>query len=294
MELTLLYRGPLSGCNYDCPYCPFAKRRESRTDRERDERALERFLAWVEDQRHRRLSVFFTPWGEALVRACYRRALVRLTGLSHVRRAVIQTNLSCGLDWVHRCDRSRLALWCSFHPGQVDRKRFLSRCLELHAEGVSFSVGVVGLREHLEPASLLRAELPPEVYLWVNAFKRLPGYYSRDEAAAWTALDPLFPLNHARHPSLGRPCHTGERVVSVDGDGVMRRCHFVPEPIGNLYAPDWESALRPRTCPNETCGCHIGYVHMPELRLEEVFGDGLLERIPVPQESASVSPKFVE
>ena len=29
MRLSILYRGPLSSCNYDCAYCPFAKRRET-------------------------------------------------------------------------------------------------------------------------------------------------------------------------------------------------------------------------------------------------------------------------
>ncbi len=60
----------------------------------------------------------------------------------------------------------------------------------------------------------------------------------------------------------------------------MRRCHFVREPIGNIYTHNWESALQPRLCTNETCGCHIGYIHMPELKLDEVFGKGILERIP--------------
>ena len=38
--------------------------------------------------------------------------------------------------------------------------------------------------------------------------------------------------------------------------------------------------LRPRLCPNATCGCHIGYVHRPELEMDRIFGAGLLERIP--------------
>ena len=29
-----------------------------------------------------------------------------------------------------------------------------------------------------------------------------------------------------------------------------------------------------------TCGCHIGYIHLDELGLYEVFGEGLMERIP--------------
>jgi hypothetical protein len=66
----------------------------------------------------------------------------------------------------------------------------------------------------------------------------------------------------------------------VDGEGVMRRCHFVREPIGSLYSPDWRSALVERPCPNPTCGCHIGYVHLDRLGLYPVFGEGVLERIP--------------
>src|SRR3569623_1846613 len=108
MKLSLLYRGPLSSCNYGCPYCPFAKHAESAAEHAADAQALERFLAWVEAQTERRISVFFTPWGEALIRRRYQRALVRLTGMAHVEKAAIQTNLSCRLDWCDECDRSRL------------------------------------------------------------------------------------------------------------------------------------------------------------------------------------------
>jgi hypothetical protein len=70
-------------------------------------------------------------------------------------------------------------------------------------------------------------------------------------------------------------------VIAVDGDGTIRRCHFVREPIGNLYEDGWKAALRRRPCPNATCGCHIGYVHMDDLGLDRVFGDGVLERVPL-------------
>ena len=41
MDLTLRYRGPLASCDYDCPYCPFAKRREQiREGLERQDDAL--------------------------------------------------------------------------------------------------------------------------------------------------------------------------------------------------------------------------------------------------------------
>ena len=283
MRLTILYRGPLSSCNYGCAYCPFAKRSETRREHEEDARALERFVEWVGSRAPARISVLFTPWGEALVRRRYQRALVRLTNMPHVEKAAIQTNLSCRLDWVGECDKSRLGLWATFHPTEVRRAPFVARCRELDRRGVRFSVGVVGLKEHAAEIESLRRELPPHVYMWVNAYKRTPGYYDAEDVRRFTALDPLFPVNNRTHPSLGRPCRGGESVISVSGDGTARRCHFIREPIGNIYAPNFADALRERLCTNRTCGCHIGYVHMDELKLYQVFGDGVLERIPAKQ-----------
>ena len=59
MELTwdILYRGPLDSCNYDCGYCPFAKRTNSREKIDSDREKLERFVAWVGAQRSKRIGV---------------------------------------------------------------------------------------------------------------------------------------------------------------------------------------------------------------------------------------------
>lgn len=290
MNLTILYRGPLSSCNYACPYCPFAKHTETDAEHAADADALERFLNWVEAQNgSHTLSLFFTPWGEALVRRRYQKAIIRLTNLAHVQKVAIQTNLSCRLDWTQECDRDKLGLWATFHPGEVARATFVEKCREAINRGVRYSVGVVGMKEHRDEIAALRQELPPDIYLWVNAYKRVADYYSENDIAFLTAIDPLFPLNNVRHPSLRRDCLTGETVFSVDGDGTMRRCHFVKSPIGNLYKPDWQAALHPRPCTNETCGCHIGYIHMPDLGLYGAFGDGLLERRRVPLQMAQVS-----
>jgi MoaA/NifB/PqqE/SkfB family radical SAM enzyme len=280
LNLSILYRGPLSSCNYACEYCPFAKHTETRQEHEVDRIALERFVSWVAERTGDRLSVFFTPWGEALVRRRYQEALVRLTSLPHVARAAIQTNLSCRLAWVEACDKGKLALWATFHPGETTHERFLAKCLDLDRRGVRFSVGVVGLKEHAAAIDALRRDLPDHIYLWINAYKRLPDYYSAEDLRHFERVDPLFPINNQRHASHGRECCAGHTVISVDGDGVMRRCHFIRTPIGNIYAPGFEHALEPRACPNAACGCHIGYVHMPALKLYEVFGDGVLERIP--------------
>lgn len=278
MDLTLLYRGPLASCDYDCPYCPFAKRRDSPERLRADRAALERFTAWAAARTGDTLSLLFTPWGEGLVRSWYRRALVDLSHLPHVRRVAIQTNLSCRTDWLAAADLDTLALWITYHPGQVDRGRFLAKLRELAALGVRHSVGIVGEPEHIDAARELRADLPASTYLWVNAADGRS--YTDEQAAAWTAVDPLFGWSRDPHPSGGRPCRTGESVVSVDGDGTVRRCHFVRPPLGNLYDGSYRAELLPRPCPLPVCDCHIGYVHLEGLPLYDVFAGGVLERIP--------------
>jgi MoaA/NifB/PqqE/SkfB family radical SAM enzyme len=280
MQLSILYRGPLSSCNYGCTYCPFAKHSETDTEHSADAIALEKFVRWVEGRDQDSLSIFFTPWGEALIRSRYQRAVVRLSNLPQVEKVVVQTNLSCRLDWADQCSEGKLALWVTYHPTQVSRRRFLEQCRRLDSSGIRYSVGIVGMKEHVEEIDAMRRELPQHVYLWINAYKRVEEYYSGEESRRFTEIDPLFPINNVRHPSKGRVCGAGDSVIAVDGDGNMRRCHFIQEPIGNLYAADFEQSLMPRPCTNETCGCHIGYVHIPELKLYDVFKNGVLERIP--------------
>jgi hypothetical protein len=280
LNLTILYRGTLSSCNYACPYCPFAKHWESPAELAEDRAGLERFCEWTTSRSQDRIAVFFTPWGEALVRHWYRQAIVDLSQLPHVTKVAVQTNLSCNLEWLRDARRDKLGLWCTYHPGQTRLESFLAQCQQLTELGVNHSVGCVGLREHLADIEALRRTLPDETYLWINAFKSKPDYYDPAIVESLTAIDPLFPLNNARHASRGQACRTGHTVVTVDSRGDLRRCHFVDTVIGNLYDPDFDAALYPVACPNETCGCHIGYVHLERLHLDSVFGSGILERIP--------------
>jgi hypothetical protein len=282
MKLSILYRGPLASCNYGCAYCPFAKRRDDRAALARDRAAWRRFVDRIAARPATdELGVLVTPWGEALIRWWYREGLAALSRLPQVARAAAQTNLSASLDWLRDAEPSRLALWCTFHPEWTTLDRFVGKCRELAAAGVAHSVGVVGQRAYLEPARALRRALPESTYVWINAVKSLA--YGTDELAAWRAIDPLFELNTVRWPSRGKACGAGERAITVDGDGTMRRCHFIAEPIGNLYADDWERALAPRACTNVDCHCHIGYAHLDYLELDKVFATGLLERVPVPE-----------
>lgn len=278
-RLTLLYRGPLSSCNYGCHYCPFAKRHESRRELEHDRQSLQRFLEWLENHREYRFQVMFTPWGEALIRRYYREALEKLSELPHLEKLVIQTNLSAPLEFTRRC-AGKLRLWATYHPTWVSGQAFLDRCLKLHRWEVPFSVGAVGLEEHLEAIAWMRQHLPPEIYLWINAVKAELPRLKPEVRQRFSELDPLFELNTQAYPSRDLRCRGGEQVFSIDGRGDMRTCHFQPQVVGNLYRSDWERALQPRTCQSDTCRCYIGYIHMPHLQLERHYGSGLLERIP--------------
>lgn len=291
MNLSILYRGPLTSCNYACRYCPFAKRTESRAQLDRDRLSLRRFTAWLGESSSHHFRVLFTPWGEALVRIWYRRAVTQLTHVPHLESVSIQTNLSCSLGWVDECRLDRLAFWATFHPTEADRATFVRKVNHLTAIGVRVSAGAVGVPAHIDEIARLRDELAPEVYLWINAQQPRSRPYSDAERARFTSIDPLFGLTARRHLSRGKPCRTGERVFTVDGDGDMRRCHFVDQVIGNVYTSDWEAALRPRPCPNACCDCFVGFAHLVPLELEKVFGDYLLERVVPMNHSRRARPR---
>jgi len=280
MHLTILYRGPLISCNYGCEYCPFAKRQQTAAELAIDKESLERFVNWISQHPQHLFSILFTPWGEALIHFWYQQALIKLTHLPNVNKAAIQTNLSCQLDWVEECNKEKLALWATFHSEWVSRDRFLQKCLVLDKKNVKFSVGVVGFPKFKTEITALRDELPNHIYLWINAVKAELPNLSPADREFFQSIDPLYELNTKHYPSLGHSCRAGKSAISVDGDGTMRRCHFIKEPIGNIYNLEWEAALVEQPCTNQTCHCHIGYVHLDYLKMDRVFGSGILERIP--------------
>ena len=276
---TILYRGPLSSCNYGCTYCPFAKTRNTRAELEDDAARLAKFVNWVQG-RTETLRILFSPGGEAMTHRGYQRAFAELSRSKNVARVAVQTNLSCKLDWLEVCDWRTAALWTTWHPTQTSRKKFVDQCQKLSSAGARYSVGVVGMKEHLDEIERLRSELPKQVYVWVNAYKRVTDYYTDDEVERLVDVDPVFPVNNRRHNSLGRACRAGHTAFTVDGNGDVRRCHFIKDVIGNIYAESFESCLTPKRCEALTCGCHIGYIHLESPELEQVFGDQALERIP--------------
>ena len=276
---NILYRGSLSSCNYDCGYCPFAKTSNTRSELQQDEEQLARFSDWIAVQQNR-IGILITPWGEALIHRYYRRAMTKLSWLPQVYRVSVQTNLSAHLDEFAGANLHTLALWTTFHPSQVSLARFVARCEEMDAAGIRYSVGVVGLREHFDVIEKLRHLLRPKVYLWINAYKRETYYYQPGEVDRLLRVDPYFHWNLHAYPSKGKPCAAGETAFTVDGNGNIRRCHFLDNIIGNIYQDGFATCLKPRNCPADTCSCHIGYIHRPSLNMHALYGTGLLERIP--------------
>lgn len=281
-NLKILYRGHLKDCNYACAYCPFSKTRSDASEQELDARDLERFVDWVGGNGGggRGFEIFMTPFGEALVRPWYRRAVVRLSRMPHVAKVAIQTNLGWDPRWLEDCDPKSTALWTTYHPEFTTQAAFLERLAAIDRMGIPCSVGVVGTREHMDAIVGIRQSLPEHAYLWVNAYKRVEDYYSEPELRLLREIDPLFPANLPRYESRGHACRTGLEVLAVEGNGDVARCHFVKERRGNIFVDDLDSMLFRSSCPSPTCHCHIGYVHLERLGLDRVYGSGILERIP--------------
>jgi MoaA/NifB/PqqE/SkfB family radical SAM enzyme len=282
VNLKVLYRGALASCNYQCGYCPFAKIKDDRESLAADSAGLWRFVDWVSGQESAdiQIEVLFTPWGEALIRSWYREAIHALSWMPHVKKVAIQTNLSYSTDWLSGCNKQCVALWTTYHPGETTRGRFLGQCRALVDLNIMFSVGMVGVKGYQDEIVNMRQELQDDIYLWINAYKDKPDYYTPEEIQFLKSVDPLFLYNLTDYESYGQQCRTGESVISVDSDGNVRRCHFIKNILGNIYAQPLESILQPRFCTRRACDCYIGYTHLYEPDFYGLMGAGVLERIP--------------
>ena len=100
MKADLYYRGCLSSCNYDCPYCPFGKTKDSPATLAKDREGLETFVRWVASRGPRPPPVYlFQSVWRGLTHRWYREAMITLSHLEHVDKVAIQTNLSARLGF---------------------------------------------------------------------------------------------------------------------------------------------------------------------------------------------------
>lgn len=295
--LSIFYRGSLSSCQYNCHYCPFAKKKDTRSTLQKDAAQLTRFVQWVKQYptiNHLPLRILFTPWGEALVRGYYRQALLELCTLSHVSTVAIQTNLHAPLSWMQNTHKGKLMLWCSFHPTQTTQSAFLKRCALLDKMSVPYSVGMVALRENFDAISAMRQALSNHVYMWLNAYgNTTSSYYTPEEITQLEQIDPWFKYNASPAPCYGKPCHAGENAIALDGDGNVTRCQFLKRYLGNLYQLDLSTMLQLRPCTRRVCNCYIGYAMRKDLPFEAQFGEGILSRIPLIKKSKQAEQKIL-
>lgn len=296
MSLLVLFRTRLEWCNYTCWYCPWnanVRRLPPQAFRE-DEARLRRLVARV-GELPQPVEFFITPKAEYLVLPYWRAAVRDLLALPQVRRVTVQTNLSFDLAaFLDEIDATRLALWTTYHPTEVPERELealADKWRLLHERGVPFSVGIVGTRENLPHMHRLRRVLAPGVYLWVNAYQRARNYYTPAEVEEIRSVDRWFDLNNQYFPSRGRPCDAGHRAVYLDDEGDLRRCFFVGTVLGNLFRDGWTTHDGPRPCPQETCHCYVGHMHIVELGFRGIYGDNLAARIPLAHASGSAVPQ---
>ena len=283
MSLKVIYRGHLTDCNYSCEYCPFSKEMNNEEMQTLDKNDLARFVEWVEKNSSAEMpmEIFFTPYGEALVRKWYQEAIISLSHMPFVIKVAAQTNLAWNQKWLSRCNTKTTALWITYHPDFISEDKFVEKCNAIKALNIRHSVGVVGLRQHFPMIASLRQRLPQETYLWVNAYKREANYYTDTEIDFLEDIDFLFKQNLPWYDSLGKPCKAGDEVVSVEGNGNLFRCHFIKIKKGNIFEDPLVNLLKKEPCSKASCHCHIGYIYLNHLKSDEVYGNGLLERIPI-------------
>lgn len=282
LPLHIFYRGSLKSCQYSCSYCPFAKKKDSKATLQKDKEKLERFAEWVTNYKQP-VNILFTPYGEALIRSYYRETLIRLAQLPHVVQVAIQTNLHIPLEWLENAPENKIALWCSYHPTQTTQNIFLARCNQLQSINVSFSVGIVAMRENFKHIRVMRQALSPEIYLWLNANNDVgPHYYQPEEIDWLQSIDPWFGYSVTHRASLGCACYAGEKSIAVDSEGNITRCQFLRKKLGNLYTDPLENLLKQKHCTRQMCDCYIGYAMRKDRPFLDQFGEGILARIPLP------------
>jgi MoaA/NifB/PqqE/SkfB family radical SAM enzyme len=280
MTWRIIYRSRLSTCNYRCGYCPLPKKPVTAGELRQDAAGLGNFVDWAAGCGHR-LEILFAPNGEALIHNHYWHAVSQLSKAENVALVAVQTNLSAPMNFAVGINPERIAFWTTFHPGNAGLPSFLSQLSVLRELRIRHSVGMVGVKRHFPAIRRLRDCLPPETYLWINAYKSRPDYYSAADVDFLTGIDPHFPLNLHNHPSRGISCEAGESTFVVDDQGTVSQCLFTRITLGNIRDPAFPAFLHNRPCPIKQCKCHLGHICIPELNTAAIYGPASLSRIPL-------------
>lgn len=279
---TVIYRGYLKSCNYCCSYCPFSRHQSSPALLEKDRLCFARFCGSIEE-RARAFSigaVFLAPYGEASLHGWYWEGLARLTRISGIDRAGLQTNLSFpiekSLQGFDAAQREKLCIWATFHPEMTDVRQFVSQCRRVRAHGVRICAGAVGVPQNLPLIRGLRESLPPDIYLWINKMGGMGRNYTEDERRAFAEIDPFFEQGLKSPAADARMCR--DRCF-VEADGQTRSCNLSHNKKVNWYDGTEEELFAP-LCGAKRCSCYLAYGGRADFALRDVFGEYPLFRIP--------------
>ncbi len=275
---TIYYRGFIKSCNYRCSYCAFAKGSGSREEMRREEDGLRRLYEQIRRQTEA-VQIFFLPYGEGMIYPMYQAALADLSALPQVRAVGIQTNLSWEPEGFlrllrQRGDAGKIRLWASYHPEMTSRAGFLDRLRQL-ADEVEIAAGMVATLENEDEIRALRAELPPSIYLWLNAMDRRKAAFSREVIERLQAIDPMFGYEFAQYRQkafggAGFRCCLAAENQYLDRGMVRPGCFFQKG-----------EKRKVQLCHNHRlCDCYLGYSNFADNPLVNFFGANRAFRIP--------------
>lgn len=292
---TVLYRGILKSCNYQCSYCPLSKRPMSERELLKDRSQWEEFVCSLEEKQQalQTGAVMVVPYGEALIHGWYRKGLARITRIPGMEAAGIQTNLSIGAKKLledfsgQGGEVEKLRIWATFHPEMTKIQVFSQDVKELSRAGIRICAGAVGAPEHLELLKELKKALPKEVYLWINAMDGLKRPYSPEEIRQWEEIDPYFPRELFTPPGDKELCR---KRLFVEGDGRLRICNISPvldkswkelcaEAESSLDSGNRVSLPEP-VCARKRCSCYLAYGGRSDFLNQVLFGPYPIFRIP--------------
>lgn len=258
MGKQIFYRGYLNSCNYACSYCPFSKRKMTKRQIEKDQKALWKFVDNMKQEKEKH-AVQIVPYGEALVHEYYWRALAELSQITTQEYTGCQTNLSFSVEKMlgiyeqYQGRKEKLRLWCTFHPSMTTVEEFVEQCKKLEIAGVSFCVGMVGDPEEIPTLLELRRRLPDSVYVWVNKMDGRKKKYTMEEVEVFQKVDPYFSLQLEHRKADLQKCR---QSVFYEADGSRYFC--------NLHAAA-KGASGSAGCGRSECNCYLAYCNRKDI-----------------------------